>query len=39
MIPDTTDDMSEMIKKVAKIIKPEINLTEIDRIPYYSHVD
>lgn len=39
MIPDDTDDMCDMIEKVSKKIKTEINNIEINRKNYYNHVD
>ena len=39
VIPDDTDDMSEVIEKVAKIIKAEIDNIETDGKNYHIHID
>jgi len=36
MIPDDTDDVRNIIEKVAKEISAEVNNTENDRKKYYS---
>lgn len=39
MIPDDTDDMCDVIEKVSKKIKTEINNIEVDKKNYHGHLD